>query len=130
MGETATVHVQVEYHEASLQHLIGFYVRDKLGTDIIGINTYQEHVTLPAVSPGDRYEYTFKIPLHIKPGTYSISPSVAYNQYAMSWMDYIENAFVFQVVDTVPTRIVFGLHYPPVREIAFRAIQDEKVSSV
>jgi len=120
MGETVTLHIEAEFYESSLQHVVGFYLRDKLGTDIVGINTYQEQLTLPEIQAGDRYEYTFRLPLHIKSGTYSLSPSVAYNQVAQNWMDYIENAVVFQVVDTVPTRTVFGFYYPPDREVSFR----------
>jgi hypothetical protein len=61
--------------------------------------------------------YVFSLPLHLKPGVYSISPSVPYTQEEARWMDYVENAVVFSVIDKDPKRLIFGVYLPPGRTV-------------
>ncbi|MFQ5851456.1 MAG: ABC transporter ATP-binding protein [Candidatus Binatia bacterium] len=117
LGETITISIVVEFNSAQAEHLVGFYIRDRLGTDVIGINTYQERITPPPVYSGDRIRYDITIPIYMRPGIYSLSPSVAYHQDLQRWMDYIENAVIFRVVDAEHKRTVFGVFLPPGRKI-------------
>jgi hypothetical protein len=86
---------------------------------VIGINTWQERIELPEVREGDRFRYRFTLPMDLRPGYYAVSPSVAYHQDMQQWMDWIENAFIFRVVDDDRRRTVFGIYLPPEREIEF-----------
>jgi hypothetical protein len=52
--------------------------------------------------------------LRFRPGAYSISPGLSYNQHEMRYMDWINNALVFEIVDRQPGRTVFGLTHPEV----------------
>jgi lipopolysaccharide transport system ATP-binding protein len=117
LGQTAQVVVDVEFTSDQFRHLIGFYVRDRLGTDVIGINTWQERFENPEVKCGDRLRYAFTMPIDLRPGYYSLSPSVAYHQDIAQWMDWIENALIFRVVDDDARRTVFGLYLPHRRDI-------------
>jgi homopolymeric O-antigen transport system ATP-binding protein len=112
LGQTVQVVVDVEFCADQVRHLIGFYMRDRLGTDVIGINTWQERIDLPEVRQGDRMRYAFTLPIDLKPGYYSLSPSVAYHQDIQQWMDWIENALIFRVVDDDTRRTVFGVFLP------------------
>ena len=112
-----SIYIEVEFLSEQSQHLIGILLRDRLGTDIIGINTYQEKIQIPKVNSGDILTYCFSFDMNIKPGEYSISPSVAYDQYIMQWLDWIENALIIRVVDPDKDRLVFGSYLPPKREI-------------
>jgi len=105
----------LEFHASVATPILGFYVRDRLGTDLVGVNTYQERVPLPAVAAGDRLRVTFAVRLRLRPGHYSISPALAYSQHEMRYMDWVDHALVFEVVDRRPGRTVFGLVYPEVR---------------
>lgn len=117
IGEMISIYIEVEFLSEQSQHLIGILLRDRLGTDIIGINTYQEKIQIPKVNSGDILTYCFSFDMNIKPGEYSISPSVAYDQYIMQWLDWIENALIIRVVDPDKDRLVFGSYLPPKREI-------------
>jgi homopolymeric O-antigen transport system ATP-binding protein len=117
LGQTVQVILDVEFCSDQFSHLIGFYMRDRLGTDVIGINTWQERVDLPEVRRGDRLRYSFTLPIDLKPGYYSVSPSVAYHQDIQQWMDWIENALIFRVVDDDRRRTVFGVFLPNRRVI-------------
>jgi len=117
LGDRINVYVEVEFLSDQNEYLIGMLIRDRLGTDIIGINTCQERIEMPKVFSGDRFLYCFSFAIDIKPGVYSISPSVAYAQYKMPWLDWVENALVIRVIDKEPKRLVFGVYHPPERGV-------------
>jgi lipopolysaccharide transport system ATP-binding protein len=117
LGRKMMVEIVCEFHEDRLQHLIGFYIKDRLNLNVIGINTYQERVELPPVQRGDCYSYIFEFHADLRPGYYSVCPSIAYNQFEHKWMDYIENAELFRVVDPVKDRTVFGICLPAERTV-------------
>ena len=117
LGGSASIVVEVEFLSAQLRHLVGVVIRDRLGTTVIGINTWQERVELPEAQAGDRYRYIFTMPIDLRPGYYSVSPAVAYHQDVQQWMDSIENATIFRVIDDDRRRTVFGIYLPAHREI-------------
>ena len=92
--------------------IFGFHLRDRLGTDLYGVNTFQEKTPFPPVEPGTRLTIDVKLPLPLRPSFYSISPALAYNQHEMRYLDYIHHALVFKVADPQPQRTVFGLFHP------------------
>lgn len=122
VGDIIKVYIEVEFLIDLNEYLIGMLVRDRLGTDIIGINTCQERINIQPVRTGDKYLYSFQFAINIKPGVYSISPSVAYDQYSMPWLDWVENAVVFQVLDPKPKHLIFGVYHPPERQIDIKKI--------
>jgi lipopolysaccharide transport system ATP-binding protein len=93
---------------------LGFYLRDKLGTDVIGVNTFQESTVVGPVKKGDVVRYEFKLPLRIRPGAYGVSPAAAYNQEDLRFLDWIHNAVVIEIHDPTPKHLVFGVHHPKV----------------
>ncbi len=115
LGDECRVRIEVEVLRTLPTAILGFYLRDRLGTDVIGVNTHQEGTPLPAVRPGDRVTVEFALSLRLRPGHYSISPALAYNPHEMRYLDWIDHALVFEIVDPRPGRTVFGLLYPDVR---------------
>ena len=126
LGETIKIDIEIEFLSYQENHLIGVVIRDRLGTEIIGINTYQEKVNIPKVYSGDRLNYSFNFDINIKPGNYGICPSVSYGQYSLKWLDWIDNAEILKVVDSEVDRIVFGLYLPPKREIKITKVKPSK----
>jgi lipopolysaccharide transport system ATP-binding protein len=122
LDERITIEITVEFLSDQAEHGIGFYIDDRLGTHVIGINTFQERIDLPQVRKGSRLNYRFSFPIHLQPGRYAISPSVAYSQEEPSWMDAVQNATVFTVTDPIPGRMVFGVCLPPHREVTVQTI--------
>ena len=117
IGRKMQIEIVCEFYEDRLQHLVGFYVKDRLNLNVVGINTYQERVELPPVHRGDRYAYIFEFQADIRPGYYSVCPSIAYGQLEHKWMDYVENAELFRLVDPVRDRTVFGVCLPAHRMV-------------
>jgi lipopolysaccharide transport system ATP-binding protein len=104
----------LEFSTAVKQPILGFFLRDRLGTDLIGVNTHQEGCPLPAVKPGDQLTVDFVLPLRLRPGAYSISPGLSYHQDEMRYLDWQDHAFVFEIIDLEPGRTVFGMTHPEV----------------
>jgi lipopolysaccharide transport system ATP-binding protein len=117
LGQKMMVEIVCEFFEDRLQHLVGFYIKDRLNLNVIGINTHQEGVELPPIRRGDRYSYIFEFDADFRPGYYSVCPSIAYSQLEHKWMDYIENAELFRLVDPARDRTVFGVYLPPHRTV-------------
>lgn len=112
LGQQVHFRVEVEFYAELQCHLIGLHIRDSRGTDIIAVNTFQEQLEVPPVKSGDRLIYTFKMPIELRPGNYSVSSNVAYDQTKMEWMDWVDNILLFRVVDPHPSRVIFGICYP------------------
>jgi hypothetical protein len=117
LGETVTIRMTVEFVEDQPEYVVGLLVRDRLGTDVIALNSFQERVALPAAARGERIAYLWRFPLDIRPGHYSLCVAVAYDQYRQEWLDYIDNATILRVADRDPSRIVFGVCLPSVRAL-------------
>ena len=96
-------------------HGFGFFLRDRLGTDVVGINTFQEGVAVPPLRSGQLVRYEFKLRLQLRPGAYGVSPAVAYSQEDLRFLDWINNALVIEVHDPRPRHQVFGLLHPTVQ---------------
>jgi hypothetical protein len=105
------------------EYVVGFYITDRLGTHVVGINSFQEKVTFPAAAAGQLLRYSFTIPVELRPGFYSLSVSIAYNQFDPVWMDHIDNVIIFRVVDPDPARTVFGAYLPAKREVSMQPVQ-------
>lgn len=119
IGEAVDIHFRMQFHEDRIKYGVGFFVRDTLGTNLIGINTFQEGFDPTPASADSVKHLRLRLPIELKPGYYSISPSIAYDQDVAEWMDYIDNAVIFRVVDSEPKRTVFGVYLP-----AFRAFDE------
>ena len=114
LDERITLRFDVVFHQAVESCGFGFYLRDRLGTDVIGINTFQERVPMGPVQAGDRLRLTFTFALQVRPGHYGLSPSLAYSQEELRFMDWVHNLAVIEVVDPTPEHMVFGLYHPAV----------------
>ena len=53
--------------------VVGFTIKDRLGQDVYGTNTFHYGKQLNDLVAGQEYEISFDIPANIGPGTYSIS---------------------------------------------------------
>jgi lipopolysaccharide transport system ATP-binding protein len=130
MHGVARLHVTCEFLQDQPQHLVGFYIKDRLNLHVIGINTHQERVPERPVRKGDVLTYVFEFNVELKPGYYSVSPSIAYNQLEQRWMDYVENMLIVHVRDTVPGRVVFAVCLPSTRRVTVHASEGSRTTDL
>lgn len=123
VGDRVRFDIQVEFHQPKDSYIVGLLIKDRTGAEIIALNTYQEKFAVPAAQAGDAFVFSFTLPIDLRPGDYSVSATIAYSQYEMKWMDWVDNALVLRVTDRVADRRIFGLVLPASREVAVRHAQ-------
>ncbi len=96
-NEQVKLLIEVQVYQQLQGCIIGFFVCDKNGNELIGSNTIEENQPIKKLSPGTKLqvEFTFKLPL--RPSSYSLTIAGAENYTAMTF-DWIDNAIVFQVL--------------------------------
>jgi lipopolysaccharide transport system ATP-binding protein len=99
VGETARVRCRVDFHTTVDRPTIGILIRDRLGNDVFGTNSYHLEHFARDVGPGESLLATFTAPLNVGPGSYSISVAVhterTHHERNFDWWD---RAVVFEVV--------------------------------
>lgn len=91
--------VRIEYEKEAMHPILGLAVRDRLGNEIIGINSETVGEELPAAHGKQEYIISFVLP-ELNKGEYTISIAIA-NGYQndhiqMCWLD---DALIFRVKD-------------------------------
>ncbi|TFI53668.1 ABC transporter ATP-binding protein [Mastigocladus laminosus UU774] len=105
LGETPTIGfnekvkliVEIDVHEALQACIVGFFICDKNGNELIGSNTFEENYPIDKLEPGEQLKIEFIFHLPLRPGSYSLTVAGAENYTAMTF-DWIDNAMVFQVL--------------------------------
>jgi homopolymeric O-antigen transport system ATP-binding protein len=96
-GEEAIFRFHIEYFADVSESILGFYIRDRYGNDLIGINTHEENRPIGPRKKGDRLAIEFKMRLFLREGSYSVSPGLAYDPTEPRYLDWINNAAFFQM---------------------------------
>jgi ABC-type polysaccharide/polyol phosphate transport system ATPase subunit len=104
-GSEVTLRVHVEFYEDVPFSILGFYFRDKNGVDLVGTNTNEEGQPLPARRAGDTLVVDFRQPVPLQPGPYSVSTAIAYSPTQPLYLDWVDNALVFEVLPPGPKHI-------------------------
>ena len=119
-NEEAVLRVHAEYRTAAPASIIGFSFRDRTGAELIGTNTFEEGVTLPAREPNSALTVDFRLRLPLTPGTYSVSSAIAPDRYTRAYYDWVDNALVVTVLPPSSGKAIHGQVWVPV-EISVRA---------
>lgn len=120
--------IAVEFFKKQKFYIIGILIKDRYGTEIIALNTFQEQFDVPPAEAGDKIIFTFSFPIHLRPGDYSVSAAVGYDQYEMKWMDWVDNACIMRVTDSRSDRLIFGVVLPPGRHIAVNKVSQHQTN--
>ena len=99
VGSPVNIRVSAVAHECLPELTVGFLLRDRLGNDIFGTNTY--HLKLPlSVKAGQAFAVNFEIPsLRLGPGHYSVSVALhTYDTHVENNFDWWDQALVLQVI--------------------------------
>jgi ABC-type polysaccharide/polyol phosphate transport system ATPase subunit len=98
-GDALTLRTSIRFFEAVTQPLAGFFLRNRLGEDITGINTSIQDQPLPAAAPGQVFtlDFTMQLPL-LHPGNYYFSAGISDGTH--------ESFVVCDLVENVATLLV------------------------
>lgn len=107
-GDEVILRVHVQYHQDAPFSILGFSIRDKTGTDIVGTNTHEENVPLPPRRAGDTVVVDFRQRLPLARGTYSVTTALAYDRSQPTYFDWVDNALVLNVLPPESGKVVHG----------------------
>ncbi len=114
-GEEITFRFFIEYFADVPVSGLGFYIRDRYGNDVIGINTFEEERSLGSRHKGDRLVIDFRLPLHLRAGSYSVSPGFSYHPNEARYLDWIDNAAFFEMEKPSNGKEIYGFSWIPNR---------------
>ena len=107
-GQAVRVRVVARVNQYLPNPVVGILIRNRYGIDIYGTNTHIQGHILGSCQAGDILEVNFDFPCWLTPQRYSISPAVQTVDYQSN--DWVDDAFLFEVVDTFYTRGIANLH--------------------
>lgn len=99
-GSEAVFELKVSIHQPFDDLTIGILIRDRLGNDIFGTNTYYHQQSLKSAVPGEQITALFQFPsLSLGEGSYSISVALhSGNSHINDNYDWWDRSLVFEVV--------------------------------
>ncbi len=116
-GEIVRLRMQAVAERPLASPIIGFFIKDRLGQQIIGKHTWREDAPATAAAPGERIEavFEFRMP-HFPRGRYTVDVAVADG----SHVDHVQAAWVYDVLafESAPTTVTAGLIGIPFRSVA------------
>jgi lipopolysaccharide transport system ATP-binding protein len=116
-GEVVRLRVSAVAERRLASPIIGFFIKDRLGQQIIGKHTWSETAPAAAAAPGERIEavFEFRMP-HFPRGRYTVDVAVADG----SHLEHVQAAWVYDVVafESAPTTVTAGLIGIPFRSVS------------
>jgi lipopolysaccharide transport system ATP-binding protein len=99
VGETARIHCQIAIRERMASPTVGFLIKDRLGGDVFGSNTFYLDVQRTECAPGQELRATFEVTLNLGCGNYSLTVALhTAESHIGQNFDWWDQALVFQIV--------------------------------
>jgi lipopolysaccharide transport system ATP-binding protein len=118
VGSKATLEITAQVHQDVEQLVAGYMLKDRLGTPIFGINTYQLGQPLANLKAGETVKFRFQFAANIGYGNYSIAVALHEQDTHIArnfeWQDL---AVTFSVVNLSHSEFVGVAWIPPSLEI-------------
>jgi lipopolysaccharide transport system ATP-binding protein len=127
-NEEVILSIHLTAYETLQDCIVGFFVCDKNGNEIIGSNTYEENVYINCLQQGEQLEIQFKFKLPLRPNSYSltVAGSQTYEDVTFDWID---NAIVFQVLPPDTGKVIHALIAQPMTVSIIRQTLQAKLVS-
>lgn len=94
--EKVNLVANVQIHEPLEDFIVGFFICDKNGNELIGSNTKEESASPGALTKGDNLSVTFSFRLPLRAGGYSLTIAGA-ESYTATTSDWLDKVTVFKV---------------------------------
>lgn len=113
-GASVTVRIRVAFYEPVEDPTVGMVIRDRLGNEIFGTNTFKQGVRTGRWTDGQTLEVDFTMELPLGAGEYSISTAVhTLDTHVFHSYDWLDRALLFRVLPSHHGRSVGVLHLEP-----------------
>ncbi|MEV4781708.1 ABC transporter ATP-binding protein [Burkholderia sp. LMU1-1-1.1] len=100
VAAAVTLRVRVAVHAPIARLTLGFRIKDRLGQPVFGTNTFHMGRELPPVAAGERLTLSFRFPLNLGPGSYSVATALhSADTHLVDNYEWRDLALVFQVMN-------------------------------
>jgi homopolymeric O-antigen transport system ATP-binding protein len=115
VGERARVCCRVHFATRLRSPTVGVLIRDRLGNDVFGTNTYHAAPIDEAFEAGDELEVEFEIDLNLGVGTYTLTVAVhSHTTHLVDNYDWWDKVIAFEMLPGPPPLFI-GTAWLPVR---------------
>jgi hypothetical protein len=105
-GEQATVEIDVAFLEEIHQPTVGILIRDRLGNDVFGINTYILGVATGDWGPGNVLRVRYRLIMQLGAGNYTVTAAVhSLDVHLYDCYDWADKLLAFKVM--LPAHVSF-----------------------
>jgi ABC-type polysaccharide/polyol phosphate transport system ATPase subunit len=111
--EEVVLRVHLEFIENVEYSILGFFFRDRTGTDLVGTNTHEEGTELPPRRAGETLVVDFRQRVPLAGGTYSVTAGLAYHRAAPGYFDWVDNALVFEILPPASGKLIHSKVWLP-----------------
>jgi lipopolysaccharide transport system ATP-binding protein len=126
-NEEIFLEIILKVYEPLKSCIVGFFVCDKNGNEIIGSNTFEENIPIGKLEVGDELKIEFKFKVPLKATSYSVTVAGSETYEALTF-DWIDNAIVFQVLPSDTGKRVFSLVDLPM-EVAVKKVSEHNIKT-
>lgn len=113
VGDAAQIRCRVRFQERVKSPTVGILLRDRLGNDVFGTNTFHLKSSPPVVEAGAVGESHFDLTLNLGPGNYSLTVAVHDDDvHVKGNYDWWDNACVFQMIPAAGPEFIGCAHLP------------------
>ncbi|UYF98761.1 ABC transporter ATP-binding protein [Halomonas sp. GD1P12] len=100
VGQPVELQVAVSIHAPLAELVLGYKLKDRVGQDVFGTNTWHTHQVERDVAAGERLIYRLRFDANLGPGSYSVSLSLHSGDTHLSHnYQWVDHALVFQMIN-------------------------------
>ncbi|HEN3619163.1 TPA: Wzt carbohydrate-binding domain-containing protein, partial [Yersinia enterocolitica] len=117
VGQRVVLNIVLDVKKELKDLCVGYLIKNRLGEEIFGTNTYHHSKVIDKVIAGETIRYKFTFDANIGEGNYSISVAahMGHNHLSKNY-EWKDLAFVFSVVNTSKNIFVGSSWIPPTVE--------------
>lgn len=114
VGQMITLQVVVQALANIPELIVGYLIKDRLGQDVHGTNTYHLNQSLKKIAKNEIIRFLFRFPVNLGPGTYSITLALhSGDTHLVNNYEWRDRAILFNVVNC-GKEIFSGINWLPV----------------
>ncbi|MEA2627395.1 MAG: lipopolysaccharide transport system ATP-binding protein [Candidatus Binatota bacterium] len=98
-GDPVEIRIRVHFFGALSRPTIGILVRDRLGNDVYGTNTFHQGIDTGSYAAGESGTFSFRLRLDVGPGDYTLTSAVhSLDSHVYDSYDWADRYLVFRVL--------------------------------
>jgi lipopolysaccharide transport system ATP-binding protein len=128
-NEEVTLQLRIRAYASVKSCIVGFYICDKNGYEIIGSNTFEENIRIEGLETGEELSIRFQFRLPLRPNSYSLTVAGS-EDYEATTFDWIDDVIVFQLLPPDSGKVIHALVDQPMTVEVERVNETQPVSGL